>query len=240
LALLACQTAVPESKIVAPTATAVPATPLEEPTMRYETMTMQDGTALRYAVVLPSGFTPDQTYPVLLALPPGPQTEAMVEAGLSYWQQEGQARNWIVISPIAPDGVLFFQGSDVLIPEFLDRISEMYRVENGRFHLAGISNGGISAFRVAAAEPERFRSMLVIPGMPAYEADFKSLGRLVDLPIAMFVGEHDTDWVERMQETEAKLTELGAAVSLEIVPNEGHVIQSVTSGRLFDFFDSHR
>jgi dipeptidyl aminopeptidase/acylaminoacyl peptidase len=208
--------------------------------MRYEMMMMNEGTALRYALVLPAGFTPAETYPVLLAMPPGPQTEAMVEAGLTYWQQEAQQRGWIVISPVAPDGVLFFQGSDQLMPEFLDGILGLYRVENGRFHLAGVSNGGISAFRIAAAEPERFQSMLVIPGRPAYEADFKSLDRLVDLPIAMYVGERDTDWVGRMQETEARLAELGTAVTLEIVPSEGHVVRSIPNARLFDFFDAHR
>ena len=40
-----------------------------------------------------------------------------------------------------------FQGSDRLIPEFLDAMLVQYQVENGRFHLAGVSNGDISAFR---------------------------------------------------------------------------------------------
>ena len=70
---------------------------------------MNDGTPLRYTIVLPTVFTPAKTYPVLLAMPPGPQTEAMVEAGLNYWRLEAQKRGWIVISPIAPDGVLFFK-----------------------------------------------------------------------------------------------------------------------------------
>ena len=208
--------------------------------MRYESMSMNDGTALRYAVVLPAEFTPAETYPVLLAMSPGPQTEAMVEAGLNYWQQAAQERGWIVISPIAPDGVLFFQGSEALMPEFLDAMLAQYQVENGRFHLAGVSNGGISAFRIAANQPERFQSMLVIPGMPASEADFKSLDRLVDLPIAMYVGERDTEWVGQMQETEAQLAELGTAVTLEIMPGEGHVIQGVTGEQLFDFFEANR
>ncbi|MFQ5399144.1 MAG: hypothetical protein ACE5E7_06045 [Anaerolineae bacterium] len=45
-------------------ATAVPgpspppaATPLEEAAVFYETMTLNDGTAVRYALVLPPGFT---------------------------------------------------------------------------------------------------------------------------------------------------------------------------------------
>ena len=209
--------------------------------MRYETMTLSAGTAVRYAIVLPAGFTPEQPYPTLLALPPGGQTQPMVEAGLGYWQAEGQKRGWVVVSPIAPDGVLFFQGSEALLPEFMDGIAARVRVENGRFHLAGVSNGGISAFRITLNEPERFRSMLVVPGLPGTDDDFARLDRLVDLPVAMFVGENDTTWLARMQATKEELRRLGADVSLEIVPGEGHVIQSLGDGaRFFDFFDSHR
>ena len=225
-----------------PTPTIPDATPIEEGTMFYDTMSLADGTELRYAVVLPAGFTPQQSWPILLALPPGPQTEAMVEAGLSgYWEQAAQERGWIVISPEAPNGELFFRGSEAGIPEFLDRIEEMYRPENGRFHIAGISNGGISAFRIASNNPERFQSMLVAPGLPTNEDDFNNLDKLTELPISMFVGENDTGWIPRMEETEARLSELGAEVSLEVVPDEGHVIQSLRGGeRLFDFFESHR
>lgn len=248
LLLAACSSAVEEAATVAETETAVSptplpaATPIKEETMFYDTMTFSDGTELNYAVVLPAGFTPQQSYPILLALPPGPQTKAMVEAGLSgYWEQEGQKRGWIVISPEAPGGQLFFQGSETNIPEFLDRIAETYRPENGRFHIAGISNGGISAFRIAGNNPERFQSMLVIPGLPRSEEDFANLDKLTKLPVAMFVGENDTGWLTRMEEVEARLSELGADVFLEIVPNEGHVIQSLQGGeRLFDFFESHR
>ena len=217
------------------------ATPLEAPVMRYETMTMAEGTAVRYAIVLPAGFTPEQPYPTLLALPPGGQTQAMVEAGLSYWQAEAQNRGWVVVSPVAPDGVLFFQGSETLLPEFMDRIMETVAVENGRFHLAGISNGGRSAFRIAIAEPERFQSLLVAPGFPPTDDDFAQLDKLANLPIAMFVGENDAPWVTQMQAAANELRRLGARISLEIVPGEGHVIQSLRDGvHLFDFFDAHR
>jgi hypothetical protein len=42
---------------------------------------------LRYAMVLPDGYDPDATWPVLLALPPGAQDGRMVGAGLAlYWE----------------------------------------------------------------------------------------------------------------------------------------------------------
>ena len=39
-----------------------------------------------------------------------------------------------------------------------------YPPEGGRFHVGGISNGGLSSFRVAVESPERFASLVVLPG----------------------------------------------------------------------------
>ncbi|MCP4359555.1 MAG: hypothetical protein GY796_16215 [Chloroflexi bacterium] len=207
----------------------------------YYQMAMADGTALAYGVVLPENQTTDQRYPVLLALPPGPQTREMVEFGISgYWGTEALNRGWIVVSPIAPNDRLFFQGSEQYLPEFMERIAAVYSPEGGKFHLSGISNGGISAFRIATTQPESFHDMIVAPGLP-HEQDFEQLDQLAHLPVSMFVGELDTGWVEPMQQTADRLQELGGKVSLEIVPTEGHVIQSLSGGkRLFDIMEANR
>jgi hypothetical protein len=228
-----------------PTATAVPYPSPEqigaEGMITYYQMMMADETILEYGVVLPPDYDATRESPVLLALPPGPQTKAMVVAGVDgYWGREGQNRGWVVISPIAPEGVLFFNGSERLLPEFLDRIAALYPPEGGKFHLAGISNGGISAFRIAVAQPERFHSLTAVPGFPQ-TADFDKLEQLTAIPIALFVGESDASWVERMEATAAELDRLGGQVSLEIVPNEGHVIQSLNGGkRLYDILEANR
>ena len=99
----------------------------------YFEMVMSDGTPLEYGVVLPNDFVDGETYPVLLAFPPGPQTRAMVVAGNGYWGAEAQARGWVVVSPVAPGGTLFFQGSEQYLPEFLQRIEALYQVSNSGF-----------------------------------------------------------------------------------------------------------
>jgi predicted peptidase len=226
---------------VEPTPTPYPAPELvsEEGMIAYYQMTMADGTLLEYGVVLPDGFTTEERYPVLIAFPPGVQTKAMVEAGMGYWGTEGQARGWVVVSPIAPGGTLFFQGSEQYVPEFLQRIEAIYPPERGTFHLAGVSNGGISAFRIATMLPEKFASITAVPGFPQ-PADFNQLDKLTNIPITMYVGENDSSWVERMTATEAELQRLGGQVSLTIVPNEGHVIQSITGADLYDLLDSYQ
>ena len=39
-----------------------------------------------------------------------------------------------------------------------------YKIQDGKFHIAGPSNGGIAAFRVAAANPQYFLSVTAFPG----------------------------------------------------------------------------
>jgi dipeptidyl aminopeptidase/acylaminoacyl peptidase len=208
----------------------------------FHTLELQDGTTLDYALVLPNDFDSNKTQPVLLALPPGPQTEAMVNTGLErYWGQAAIDRGWVVLSPVAPGGVFFFQGSEVHLPEFMDRMAELYRPEGSKYHLAGISNGGLSAFRIALQYPERFHSVLALPGLPPTQAEFQELDLLVDIPVAMFVGEHDTQWRDGMEKTEQELARLGGNVFLKVVPDEGHVIQSLSGGEeLFDLLESYR
>jgi predicted esterase len=196
---------------------------------------------LEYLLTLPEPFDPKQEYPALLALPPGPQDEAMVEiADRAYWSH-GRIRGWIVVSPIAPGGKLFFDGSERLIPSLLGELLENYPIEAGRFHVGGISNGGIAAFRVSENNPELFCSLLVLPGLPGNENDFTRLDRIRHLPVDMMVGEHDERWVARMRETEARLRELEAQVSLRVLPGVGHMIsRSVSASFLFDRLEAKR
>lgn len=225
-------TVIPESKNE-PQATS-------EPSLTYESVALSDGASLDYALFLPAGYDPERNYPVLLALPPGDQTRGMVDAGINgYWGHGPVDRDWIVISPAAPNGQLFFQGSEVLIPDFLEKIAAEYPPEGGKFHLAGISNGGISAFRLAVNQPEKFHSILVVPGFPRGE-DSQKLNNLTDIPIAMFVGELDSSWREAMISTEEELSRLGISATLEIVPGEGHVIQGIGGDRFFDLLESFR
>lgn len=201
-----------------------------------------DGTVIDYTIVLPPNYEAGNAYPTLLALPPGSQTPSMVTSGLtSYWRAGALANGWVVISPVAPDGQLFFQGAEQYIPEFLEQIALQYPPEGGKFHLGGVSNGGISAFRVAGANPERFHSILVLPGYPATTEDKANLAQLTNIPIVFFVGENDSSWIAPMREASALLNNDGGNATLEIVSGEGHFIRSLIGGdELFRLLESFR
>jgi len=109
---------------------------------------------VQYKVVLPAGYDPAKTYPAIIALGGGPQTMNTVDGVLNRnLRAEAEKRGYIVIAPAAPDGQLFFEEGARIFPEFLKMMLADYKIEDGKFHIAGPSNGGIAAFHVAAANP---------------------------------------------------------------------------------------
>jgi len=210
--------------------------------MREASIVLNGGTEIAYTIILPPGYEAGNTYPTLLALPPGSQTQSMVTSGLSsYWRDGALANGWVVVSPVAPNGQLFFQGSEQYIPEFLEVIAAEYPPEGGKFHLGGVSNGGISAFRVAGVNPDRFHSILVLPGYPMTAEDKANLAQLTTIPIAFFVGENDSSWTAPIREAVAMLNNGGGNATLTIVPDEGHFIRSLIGGeQLFQLLENFR
>lgn len=245
-ALLAAACGPSQSASPTPTAPPPPATDALDTVdpatlIHFQTVKLSDGTKLTYASVLPQYFDPTKEYPILLAMPPGDQSQTVTEETLkTYWAVEGYKRGWIILSPVAPDGQLFFNGSEAYIPEFLDLTSRMFLPEGNAYHLAGISNGGLSAFRIILNTPERFHSLLVLPGYPPDDDDRQKLAELKEIPVSMFVGELDSGWLQSMQEAKGNLEALGVRVSLQVEPGEGHILQSLTGKRLFDVLDSFR
>ena len=68
----------------------------------FKTIELADKTRIRYALVLPEAYREGEVYPFILALPPGQQDQAMVEAGMRvYWEEEARRRGVIVVSPVA-------------------------------------------------------------------------------------------------------------------------------------------
>jgi poly(3-hydroxybutyrate) depolymerase len=115
------------------------------------------GTVAHYKVVLPNGYDPTKMYPGVLALGGGAQTMSTVDAVLNrYFRAEAEKRGYIVVAPAAPDDhLVLWDGADIF-PEFLKQIIREYKIENGKFHVAGPSNGGIAALEIAARHPQYF------------------------------------------------------------------------------------
>ncbi len=200
------------------------------------------GVDVEYVLVVPDGRTEGTPGRVLIAFPPGGQdlelTQQLVD---ERYRDEALARGWVVASPAAPPTGLFFgDESAVLVPELLDEIARRYPPDDGRFDLIGVSNGGLSAFRAAIEQPERFRSLVVFPGYSRQGGDDPALAGLAGIGVAMFVGGDDSGWLAPAEQTKATLDDLGITAELTVVPGEGHIIGSLTGAELFDAIERVR
>jgi poly(3-hydroxybutyrate) depolymerase len=201
------------------------------------------GVTVHYKVVLPSHYDPAQAYPGVLAFGGGPQTMSIVDGAIQRnWRNEAERRGYIVVIPAAPDGQLFFEGGERIFPEFLTKILADYKISDSKFHIAGQSNGGISAFHVAASFPQYFWS---VTGFPGYlpEATPGRFGALAKMCINMHVGELDTGWKEEMQQQAAQFRAKGMTVRITVEKGQSHRLDTLAgegAARLFNQFEEAR
>ena len=199
------------------------------------------GTSVSYKIVLPNGYDPAKAYPGILVFGGGPQTMNTVDRALERnFQAEAEKRGYIVVAPAAPNGELFFQGGERLIPEFLDMILAEYRIQGRKFNVAGPSNGGIAAFHVAASHPEYFVSVTAFPGYMWRPSNAK-LDAISGMCVFMYVGEFDRYmWHSEMKREADYLSSKGTLARYTVEIGQPHGIETLRgdqAGRLFDGFE---
>jgi len=146
------------------------------------------GTTVHYKVVLPNKYDPSKAYPGVLAFGGGTQTMNTVESVIARnFREEAEKRGYIVVAPAAPNDQLFFEGSERIFPEFLKQILADYKIQDNKFHIAGPSNGGITAFHVASLNPEYFLSITAFPGF-LWEETPGHIQAISKMCVNMFVG----------------------------------------------------
>ena len=201
------------------------------------------GTTVHYKVILPPNYDSSKAYPGILAFGGGSQTMQIVDGAIArFWRAQAEQRGYIVILPAAPDGRLFFEGGERIFPELLDKILADYKIQDSKFHATGMSNGGISAFHVAASNPKYFWSITVFPGyLP--EATPARVSAISKMCVNMYVGELDTGWLGDMQQQASQFKAKGVTVHYAVEKGQGHVPATLANDgakRLFDHFDQAR
>src|ERR1700680_371604 len=199
------------------------------------------GTTVRYKVVLPTGYDPAKTYPAILAFGGGPQTMNTVDSVLSRnLRAEAEKRGYIVVAPAAPDDELFFEGGARIFPEFLKMILADYKIQDGKFHIAGPSNGVIASFHVAAANPQYFLSITAFPGY-MWEPSAAKLQAISKMCVFMYVGELDPYmWHGEMKKEAEFLRSKGTLARYSVEQGQPHrmdTLAGANAGRLFDGFE---
>jgi len=215
------------------------------PTLRAEVLEKTKkiaGTTVHYKVVLPSGYDAAKAYPAILALGGGPQTMNTVESVLSRnFRSEAEKRGYIVVAPAAPDDQLFFEEGARIFPDFLKDILTEYKIQDGKFHIAGPSNGGIAAFHVAATNPQYFLSVTAFPGY-MWEPSQAKLQAISKMCVFMYVGELDQYmWHDEMKKEAEFLRSKGTVATYTVEKGQPHRLETLAganASRLFDGFEA--
>ena len=199
------------------------------------------GTTVHYKVVLPNGYDSAKSYPAILAFGGGPQTMNTVDSILMRnFRAEAEKRGYIVIAPAAPGGELFFEDGARIFPDFLKAILADYKIEGGKFHIAGPSNGGIAAFHVAAANPQYFLSVTAFPGY-MWQPSTAKLQAISNMCVFMYVGELDEYmWHGEMKQEAEYLRSKGTVARYTVEQGQPHRLDTLAganASRLFDGFE---
>ena len=199
---------------------------------------------VQYKVVLPTGYDAAKPYPAIIALGGGPQTMNTVDRTLMRnFRDEAEKRGYIVIAPAAPDGELFFEEGARIIPEFLKMMLSDYKIQNGKFHIAGPSNGGIAALHVAAANPQYFLSVTAFPGY-LWQPSTAKLQAIANMCVFMYVGEFDEyRWHDEMQREVEFLRSSGTVARYTVEKGQPHRLDTLagaSAARLFEGFEEAR
>lgn len=202
------------------------------------------GLPVTYKVLLPAPYDAARTYPVVLVFTGGAQQLRGAENTINAdWRGEAEKRGYIIISPGSPDGSVFFREKEAgrIFPEFLDMIVRDYKVAPGRLHIAGHSNGGLTAYYVASTYPKYFATVLGYPGLLNGEADASRVQALKPLCLFMHVGDQDSEWMTAMQRQADGLLRRGFTIKYTVEKNQAHRLRTQEinlSSRLFDEIES--
>jgi S-formylglutathione hydrolase FrmB len=195
-----------------------------------------------YKVVLPNGYDAAKSYPAVLVMGGGPQTMDTVDRTIERnFRAEAESRGYIVVAPAAPNGQLFFERGAGIYPAFLKAMLEQYHVTDGKFHVAGPSNGGIASFHVAAANPEYFKSVTAFPGY-LWQPSEKKLLALAGMCVYMYVGENDEyRWHDEMKREAEFLAARGTVAKYTVEKDQPHRLDTLagaSAARLFEGFEA--
>jgi len=199
------------------------------------------GVTVHYKVVLPPGYDAARSYPAVLVMGGGPQTMNTVDGALNRnFRAEAEKRGYIVVAPAAPNGDLFFEEGARIHPAFLKAILADYKIQGGKFHVAGPSNGGIAAFHVAAANPGYFLSVTAFPGY-MWQPTAAKLQAISKMCVFMYVGETDEYmWHDEMRREAEFLRGLGTVARYTVEKGQPHRLETLAgpgASRLFDGFE---
>ena len=135
-----------------------------------------DGSRQEYSVFIPSSYTPERSWPLVVAMHGlgGQHTDVINNANL---QALAERRGFVMLSPSARGRSNFFRGpGEEAALSAIEEVRRAYAIDPDRITLTGVSMGGSSSMHMALHYPDRWAASHPVCGLYA----FGQMGVLAD------------------------------------------------------------
>ncbi len=199
-----------------------------------------------YLIYLPEGYEDNtsQTWPLLFFLhgmgDRGNNVFILAKASPFKMIREKGPLPFIIVAPLLSDSPDFFSFPGKYLEGVLDEIAKIYRVDEKRVYLTGLSLGGEASYRFAMEHPEKIAAVASLGGLLAkYAPGFFSkeaaetagipLSRLKDVPCWQIHSANDAIVpLDVAKRTVADFAQSGVKVKFTVLENHDHDIWSDT------------
>jgi poly(3-hydroxybutyrate) depolymerase len=178
---------------------------------------------LVFKVAYPHNYDSTKTYPVLLGLSGGNQSEKIVNYCYAAWFRSQYFKDFISIMPVSNPGKNLLTASQDDINQMLTTIKTNFQVTSKGWVVVGTSNGGRASFNFIAENPALFQGGLVIPGTIANNVKVNKSWSHLRFILAF--GDQETkDWVKGIKMTKKALSKSVKSVNTIVLKGQGHIL----------------
>lgn len=152
-----------------------------------------DGDTLRYQIIKPENFDPNQKYPMVVCLPYGGGVEGAPPAQLLLKGENRIKYPSFVFVPFCPNGsgwggIPNYPSMDTLVFLAIEReLSEVSAIDANRIYVSGVSRGGYGSWNFISLRPDLFAAAMPVCG----GGDPTFAPNMVNVAIWAFHGEDD-------------------------------------------------
>lgn len=184
-------------------------------------MELKSGLKLRYTLILPSGYSRDKSYPLVVALHYGGKVTPFYgfEFLVSVVEPALNDLDAILVAPDCPAMGWTNPVSEESVLELMVLCMETYRIDANRVLVVGFSMGGLGAWYLAGRHPDIFSAAIPI----AAPADVETTPLIENVPIYIIHGEKDEIFpLDEVKKLYSREIAAGAEIQLIIVEKANH------------------
>ena len=197
---------------------------------------------LQYLVYLPPDYKDDnKKWPLVLFLhgsgERGKDLNFVNRNGPTRLVEEGKDFSFIMISPQCPLGQRWDTRE---LSTLLDEVEKIYRVDEKRVYVTGLSMGGEGTWKLIMAEPNRFAAAAIVCGRSG--SSYLDACILKDLPIWVFHGAmDDVVSIDESVRMVKALEQCGNNVNFTVYPKANHNAwtETYTNEKLYQWLLEH-